>query len=168
METNHLDKWGNQLERSSWTLVFFGMMTQVSTEYAFPSYNVALGFWGAHCAFSCHGRSTFGLLSFLLLGCILDVTFFFTNSNDSPIFKFQVVMLVFCLLAKAYGLFCGSHFFAAVGGAYSMDPSQARNRANVGRPKSSGEANMSMGMMGMTSAPDGRAAGGGAYARVQE
>ena len=79
------------------------MMTQISTEYAFPSYNVALGFWGVHCSYGCHGRSTFGLLTFLLLGVLLDIVFMFSNSNDSPVFQFQLVMLVFCLLTKAYG-----------------------------------------------------------------
>lgn len=136
METDHVNKWGNQLERSSWTLVFFGMMTQVSTEYAFPSYNVALGFWGAHCSYGCHGRSTFGLLSFLLLGCVLDAVFLFSNTNDSPIFKFQVVMLIFSLLTKCYSLFCGSHFFAAIGGAYAMDPRHMRS----GQPGRAGAA----------------------------
>lgn len=32
----------------------------VSTDYAFPSYNIALGFWAAYSAFSKHGRATFG------------------------------------------------------------------------------------------------------------
>jgi hypothetical protein len=33
----------NSLERVSWFLVVVGMLTEVSSEYAFPSYNVALG-----------------------------------------------------------------------------------------------------------------------------
>ncbi len=125
-EVDYVAKWGNQLERTSWTLVFFSMLTQVSTEYAFPSYNIALGFWGVHCAFSTHGRSTFGLLSFSLLGCLLDVAFFLANSVDSPMFQFQVIMLIFCLLSKCYLLFCGSHFFASLGGVVVMDTRTAR------------------------------------------
>jgi hypothetical protein len=31
-DTDQVHKWGNQLERSGWSLVFFAMMTQVSTE----------------------------------------------------------------------------------------------------------------------------------------
>jgi hypothetical protein len=125
-EVDYVQKWGNQVERSAWTLVFFSMMTQVSTEYAFPSYNIALGFWGAHCAFSTHGRATFGLLSFTLLGCVLDVVFFLANKVDSPIFQFQIIMLVFCLLTKCYVLFCGSHYFASLGGVIVMDTRKSR------------------------------------------
>ena len=125
-----VNKWGNQLERSSWILVFFGMMTQVSTEYAFPSYNAVLGFWGAHCAFTCHGRSTFGLLSFTLLGIILDFVFFLANNVDSPMFQFQIVMLVFAFLSKCYILFCGSHYFAAIGGENAMEHPRSRDRDN--------------------------------------
>ena len=54
-----IKKWANQVERSSWLLIFFGMLSQISTEYAFPSYNVVLGFWGAYCAFSKQARGAF-------------------------------------------------------------------------------------------------------------
>lgn len=39
-------------------------MFLVSSEVAFPSYNVALGFWGAYCSYTRHGRATFGYDSF--------------------------------------------------------------------------------------------------------
>lgn len=78
------------VERISWILAFWGMLTQVCAEYAFPSYNVVLGFWGAYCSFSKHGRATFGWVSilrkwsnllnrryicFLLLASFLDIVF---------------------------------------------------------------------------------------------
>lgn len=38
-----IKRYANSLERVSWFLVVVGMLTEVSSEYAFPSYNVALG-----------------------------------------------------------------------------------------------------------------------------
>jgi len=29
METDHVSKWGNQLERSSWSLIFFGKLFEL-------------------------------------------------------------------------------------------------------------------------------------------
>ena len=120
MEEANIRKWGNQVERTSWLMVLLGMLTQVSTVYAFPSYNLILGFWGAYCAFSKKGRACFGLLMFSFLGIILDVVFCGVNSFESTTFQFALVVLVLCLLTKIYLLFCGSHFFAALGGAHSI------------------------------------------------
>ena len=60
MESDDIKKNELHIERASWLLVFFGMLSQISSEFSFPSYNVALGFWGAYCVFSKHGRATFG------------------------------------------------------------------------------------------------------------
>lgn len=116
-------KWGNILERSSWLLVFAAMMTQVSAEYAFPSYNVILGFWGAYCAFGKHGRATFGLLTFCFFGVLMDIVFCSINNGPTTTFQFALVMLIFCLFIKVYILFCGAHFFSSIGGAYTMEHS---------------------------------------------
>tara|TARA_A100001035_G_scaffold186734_1_gene148879 strand:+ start:456 stop:911 length:456 start_codon:yes stop_codon:yes gene_type:complete len=124
MEDRNVRKWGNQVERISWLLVLLGMLTQVSTVYAFPSYNVILGFWGAYCSFGKHGRATFVLLVFTILGIVLDITFCAVNSYDSATFQFALVMLILCLFCKLYLLFCGSHFFAALGGAYTDEHGQ--------------------------------------------
>jgi hypothetical protein len=118
LDNHNVKKWGNQLERVSWLMVLLGMLTQVSTVYAFPSYNIILGFWGAYCAFGKQGRATFGLLMFTFLGIILDVVFCAINSFTSSTFQFALVMLITSLFSKLYILFCGSHFFAALGGAY--------------------------------------------------
>lgn len=78
----NIRKLAGYLEFSSWLITIFGMMSQgvflkeffdllvnrvifffffeVTASYAFPSYNIALGFWGAYCSFSKHGRATFG------------------------------------------------------------------------------------------------------------
>lgn len=120
---DQVQKWSSQLERVSWILVFLGMMTQISTEYAFPSYNVTLGFWGTYCAFGRHGRATFGLLTFLFFGIILDIVFCSINSSQSSTYLFALVILILCLFAKVYALYCAAYFFAAIGGAYSMEQS---------------------------------------------
>ena len=120
MDEVGLRKWGNQLERVSWLMVLLGMLTQVSTVYAFPSYNLILGFWGAYCAFSRKGRACFGLLMFTFLGIILDIVFCGVNSFESTTFQFALVVLVMCMITKVYVLFCGSHFFAALGGAHAI------------------------------------------------
>ena len=123
MDSDGATKWSGVLERSSWLLVFVGMLTQVSAEYAFPSYNVVIGFWGAYCAFGRHGRATFALLTFSFFGILLDVAFCSVNNGDSSAFQFALVMLIFCLFIKVYLLFCGAHFFSAIGGAYSVEQS---------------------------------------------
>ena len=120
MDEANIRKWGNQLERTSWLLVLLGMLTQVSTVYAFPSYNLIQGFWGAYCAFSRKGRACFGLLMFSFLGIVLDIVFCGVNSFESTTFQFALVVLVLCMIIKVYILFCGSHFFAALGGAHSI------------------------------------------------
>jgi hypothetical protein len=51
---------GARLERASWFLVMFGMLSQLNADYSFPSYNVVLGFWGTYATFTRHGRATFG------------------------------------------------------------------------------------------------------------
>ena len=53
------EEYGSQMERLGWLLAFFAMLTQVG-RFAFPSYNVVLGFWGVYSAFTRHGRATFG------------------------------------------------------------------------------------------------------------
>ena len=116
-------KWGSILERSSWLLVLVGMLTQVSAEHAFPSYNVVIGFWGTYCAFGKHGRATFGLLTFSFFGVLLDIVFCSVNNGPTSAFQFSLVMLIFCLFIKVYVLFCGAHFFSAIGGAYTMEQS---------------------------------------------
>ena len=116
-------KWGSILERTSWLLVFTGMLTQVSAEYAFPSYNVVIGFWGAYCAFGKHGRATFGLLTFSFFGVLLDIAFCGSNNGPTTAFQFALVMLIFSLFIKIYILFCGAHFFSSIGGAYTMEQS---------------------------------------------
>ena len=73
----------NSLERTSWILVFFGLLTQLSADFAFPSYNVVIGFWGAYCSFSKHGRATFACVAFTLLSLILDIVFCNTNRKYS-------------------------------------------------------------------------------------
>ena len=122
-DLENADKWGSILERTSWLLVLVGMFTQVSAEYAFPSYNVALGFWGAYCAFGKHGRATFGLLTCSFLAVLLDIVFCSINNGPTSTFQFALVMLIFCLFIKLYVLFCGAHFFSAIGGAYTMEQS---------------------------------------------
>ncbi len=104
--------------------MLLGMLTQVSTVYAFPSYNVIVGFWGAYCSFGRHGRATFVLIVFTMLGVILDIIFCAINSYDSATFQFALVMLILCLFCKLYLLFCGSHFFAALGGAFTEEGGQ--------------------------------------------
>lgn len=125
MDEELIKKYSSHLERSSWCQVFLGMLSQVSTAKAFPSYNVVLGFWGAYCAFSKHGRATFGLICFQLLSLLLDIIFCSVNgsADDSASFKFALTMLIFCLFAKLAVLYSASHFFSAIGGAYSMNSS---------------------------------------------
>jgi hypothetical protein len=108
-------EYSSQVERTGWILVLWGMLTQVSN-FGFPSYNVALGFWGTYCAFSKHGRATFGcvdslslLLSlalryicFLFLSIFLDIIFASVYGPDGrgPTFNFALTMLIFALFTK--------------------------------------------------------------------
>ena len=109
----------------SMTYFVQAMLTQVSSNHSFPSYNVVLGFWGAYCAFSKHGRATFGLICFQLLALLLDIIFCAVNGSADPSasFKFALTMLIFCLVAKLAVLYSASHFFSAIGGAYAMNSS---------------------------------------------
>lgn len=116
-------KHSNNLERSSWILAFFALLTQLSSEYAFPSYNVALAFWGCYAAFSKHGRTTFGFIIFSFLSLLLDVIYCSINRPDSVIFKFCLAIFVVCMFIKSYCLYVAAHFFASIGGALSMDDS---------------------------------------------
>jgi hypothetical protein len=77
-------EYASHVERTGWILAFWGMLTQVSN-FGFPSYNVALGFWGAYCSFSKHGRATFGLITQLSSSSISLVsdTFAFSFSRFS-------------------------------------------------------------------------------------
>lgn len=47
----------------------------MSSKVSFPSYNIALGFWGLYSAFSKQGRATFGLIAFSLFAMVLDIIF---------------------------------------------------------------------------------------------
>ena len=47
-----IKKVGAHMERASWFLVLFGMVSQVSSHDAFPSYNMLMGFWGAYATFT--------------------------------------------------------------------------------------------------------------------
>ena len=55
-----IEGFSSYVERTAWLQVFFGLLTQMSAEYSFPSYNVVLGFWGVYAALTKHGRATFG------------------------------------------------------------------------------------------------------------
>lgn len=123
MDDELIRKYALHLERASWCQVLLGMLTQLSSNYTFPSYNVVLGFWGAYCAFGKHGRATFGLICFQLLALLLDIIFCAVNGNadSSASFKFSLSMLIFCLVAKLAVLYSASHFFSAIGGAYAMN-----------------------------------------------
>ena len=123
MDEDAVKKYAAYVERIAWTQVFFGMLTQISSEYAFPSYNVVLGFWGAYCAFSKHGRATFGYITFEFLSLFLDVIFcsIYGSEGKGAAFKFSLAMFIICLVSKLVALYCASHFFSAIGGAYSME-----------------------------------------------
>lgn len=117
------------------------MLTQISSAHSFPSYNVVLGFWGAYCAFSKHGRATFGLICFQLLALLLDIIFCSVNGKADPSasFKFALTMLIFSLVAKLAALYSASHFFSAIGGAYSMTPSSSSAGGGLSAYDSMGE-----------------------------
>ena len=111
MDADTVAKYSSNLERSSWLLVFFGLMTQISTEFSFPSYNVTLAFWGmiillihlhfnynmyykgCYSAFSRHGRATFGFITFTFFSLILDIVFCSINSGGTASFRFCLVRL---------------------------------------------------------------------------
>ena len=103
----NIKKLAGYLEFSSWLITIFGMMSQgvfsgrsfwlsrkqrnlflffkVTASYAFPSYNIALGFWGAYCSFSKHGRATFGFKN-------INHIFFIIVNPSSP---FLVILGLF-------------------------------------------------------------------------
>eukprot|EP01032_Pedospumella_encystans_P024482 gene24482-27689_t len=122
-QEEQIKKHSGALERAAWFLVIFGMLSEISTDYAFPSYNIALGFWGAYSVFSKHGRATFAFISFTFLGIILDIVFCANNHNGASMFKFCLTMFIFCLFIKVYALYQASLFFTSIGGAYSLDSS---------------------------------------------
>jgi hypothetical protein len=112
-------EYSSQVERTGWILVLWGMLTQISN-FGFPSYNVVLGFWGAYCAFSKHGRATFGSVAslvallvpslilcryicFLFLSIFLDIIFasLYGSEGRGPTFNFALTMLIFALFTKA-------------------------------------------------------------------
>lgn len=115
--------YGNQLERAAWFLTLFSMLTQLGNE-AFPSYNVALGFWGAYCSFSRHGRATFGFITFCFFGIIFDIVFCSINGRSSTMYKFSLSMLIVCLILKVYSLYVACFFFTFIGGAASLQDDQ--------------------------------------------
>jgi hypothetical protein len=117
-----------QLERASWALVGISMLTQVSSKVSFPSYNIALGFWGLYSAFSKQGRATFGLIAFSLFAIVLDIIFCsLSGSPQTTTDTFCLTMFVFCLFLKIVVVYVAAHFFASLGGASSMDSSQMNN-----------------------------------------
>jgi len=122
-QENITKNYSNQLERASWFLTLFGMMTQLSSEVAFPSYNVALGFWGAYCSYSRNGRATFGFITFAFLGVVMDIVFCSINGSAESIYVFSLTMLIFCLFIKLYTLYYASLFFSSIGGARSLESS---------------------------------------------
>ncbi|KAJ1444088.1 hypothetical protein B484DRAFT_389048, partial [Ochromonadaceae sp. CCMP2298] len=122
-QDSQIKKYSGALERASWFIVLLGMLSEISTDHAFPSYNIALGFWGAYSAFSKHGRATFGFISFTFFSLILDVVFCSNNRHSSSMFKFCLTMFIFCLFVKMYALYQASMFFTSIGGAYSLDSS---------------------------------------------
>lgn len=132
-----------QFVRSSFLVAFFGSLTQVSGIIAFPSYNVALGFFGAYSSFARNGKATFAFIAFCTLTIILDIIFCFVNGNDSNGFRFSLSMLIFCLFAKVYALYTSSHFFASIGGASSLEDNMASSQydalaGSMETPKSGG------------------------------
>ena len=119
-----IKRYSSGLERCSWTLLFFSLLTQLSTIYSFPSYNVALAFWGCFTAFTKHGRACFGLISFCFISLILDVVFCSINYvSSNAMWDFCLSMFVICMFVKAYCLYVSSHLFTALGGATSMEAS---------------------------------------------
>lgn len=118
--SSEIKKYAASLERASWILLFFSLMTQVSIGITYPSYNIALAFWGCYTSFTKHGRACFGLLAFLFLSLILDIVFCSINKVS---ISFTLVMFIICMISKVYCLHVSSHFFAAIGGAYSMESS---------------------------------------------
>lgn len=99
MDRDIIHKYASHLERASWFLIFFGMLTQgllsdtssnqvnlkmfivVSSATAFPSYNIAIGFWGVYCAFSKHGRAVFAFIAFCFISLLLDIIFCSINGQ---------------------------------------------------------------------------------------
>lgn len=123
MEAELIRKYGEYVERCGWLQVLFGILTSVSAEYAFPSYNVALGFWAVYCAYTKHGRATFGFITFEFLTVFLDIIFcsLYGSVGKSSGFKFALAMFIFCLFVKLFALYSSAHYFAYLGGPSSLD-----------------------------------------------
>lgn len=105
MDPEIIQKYASHLERASWFLILFGMLTQgvatenywcfnlifhcllsltvVSSSVSFPSYNIAIGFWGVYCAFAKHGRAVFAFIAFCFISILLDIIFASINSEFS-------------------------------------------------------------------------------------
>jgi hypothetical protein len=123
-----LQNHANQLERACWTLVGLSMLTQLSSTVLFPSYNIALGFWGLYAAFSKQGRATFGLIAFCLFAIVVDIIFCsLAGSQQTSTNTFCLTMFIFCLFIKVVVVYIAAHYFASLGGASSMDSSQINN-----------------------------------------
>ncbi len=60
MDSEIIHKRCSKLERIGWIICLIGMVTQMNADYAFPSYNILLGFWAVYCSFSKNGRAIFG------------------------------------------------------------------------------------------------------------
>mmetsp|Transcript_23751 Transcript_23751/g.21615 ORF Transcript_23751/g.21615 Transcript_23751/m.21615 type:complete len:187 (+) Transcript_23751:34-594(+) len=120
----------NNVERSSWLLLLFSMLTQISSIYSFPSYNIALGFWGVYCSFTRHGRATFGYILFLIYSCLLDIIYCSINHHNTGLYRFCLAMFVICLFIKIYALYYGSQFFAAIGGPHIIEENINDNTAS--------------------------------------
>jgi hypothetical protein len=59
----------DSLERAAWTLVFFSILNFLSLS----SCDTALGFWGVFCAYSKHGRATFGCINCVIFSLLFDI-----------------------------------------------------------------------------------------------
>lgn len=125
------------------------MLTQIG-RFAFPSYNIVLGFWAVYSSFSRHGRATFGFITFSFISLLLDVVFCSLNSQEERFaqYTFALVVFVLCMFIKLLGIYTAAHFFSAIGGAYAMEQSlhgaaayEPLNQA----PDSAGSSNVSHG-----------------------
>jgi hypothetical protein len=59
----------DRLERAAWTLVFFSILNYLSM----TSCDTPLGFWGVFCAYSKHGRATFGCIICAIFSLLFDI-----------------------------------------------------------------------------------------------
>lgn len=58
----------DRLERAAWTLVFLSIFS-----LSLNPYDTAIGFWGVFCAYSKHGRATFGCINCVIFSLLFDL-----------------------------------------------------------------------------------------------